>query len=134
MTTSDDLDSLVEDMKAQSERLGKFFAAAINVALERDRLQSELSTMTARAEAAEQEKDRLKSFLSEGAYETVQSEQGWKKRALAAEAALEATRKEPTAEEVETAATAIRRRRFEPYAIEDEARSALTAFLAARGK
>jgi hypothetical protein len=45
-----------------------------------------LSRIIARAEGAERERERIKAFLSDAGYETVQSEQAWKKRALAAEA------------------------------------------------
>lgn len=41
-----------------------------------------------RALAAEAERDRIKAFLSDAGYETIQSEQAWKARAEAAEARL----------------------------------------------
>jgi len=54
----------------------------------------EIATLRQKNKELEEERDRLKSLCTEGMWETVESEQGWKRRALAAEAALTASQAE----------------------------------------
>ncbi|HZH10603.1 MAG TPA: hypothetical protein VEZ24_09545 [Microvirga sp.] len=54
----------------------------------------EIATLRQKNKELEEERDRLKSLCTEGMWETVESEQGWKGRALAAEAAITASQAE----------------------------------------
>lgn len=70
--------SLVEQVEAleQSELYGK----------------SLVNDWKQRATVGEKEADRLRKFLSEGSYQTIQSEQAWKQRAAEAEKKLDELR------------------------------------------